>query len=156
MNTTEVIEIDNSKTLEVVASKQRSAPSQVQRPLTRKQKAFVKYLIENPKDSASKAIENTYNVKDSSVARSMGSENLAKPSIQSELAKHGKEIEQIITDNAKVLSNDDRLDHKREGLLNARWIHDKIHGKAKQITELTSTGVVISVDLTSALDANSQ
>jgi phage terminase small subunit len=54
--------------------------------LTRKQKGFVKDYIET--DNATEAIVKNYpNVKDRIVAKSMGSENLAKPYIQKAIAE---------------------------------------------------------------------
>ena len=41
--------------------------------LTRKQEAFVKELITNPKQSATKAAEKTYNVNSNAVARAVAS-----------------------------------------------------------------------------------
>lgn len=118
------------------------------KPLTRKQSAFVKHLIEHPKDSATEAIVQTYNVTNRKTAQSLATENMSKPVIISELAKHNTNIEQIIVDKTFKLSSSEKLEEVKEGLLNARWMHDKINGKATQKIEQQSTKLVISIDLT--------
>lgn len=118
------------------------------KPLTRKQTAFVKHLIEHPKDSATEAIVQTYNVTNRKTAQSLATENMSKPVIISELAKHNTNIEQIIVDKTYQLSSSEKLEEVKEGLLNARWMHDKINGKATQKIEQQSTKLVINIDLT--------
>ena len=126
--------------------------SQVQRrPLTRKQKEFVKQIILNPKESTTEIASRVYDVANRNVAGSIAVENMQKPAIVSELAKHSKEIEETIQDVARELIHTDKLEHKKEGLLNYRWMHDKIHGKATQKTEVTTNGVTINIDLSSSL-----
>ena len=128
-----------------------NASSQVQR-LTTKQKRFIKGIIDNPKASATEIASEVYNTKNRNVASAIASENLSKPMIASELAKHSKEIEQVITDKTYELVHSDKLEAQKEGLLNARWIHDKIHGKATQRTEVTTQGITINVDLSSSIE----
>lgn len=118
------------------------------KPLTRKQSAFVKHLIEHPKDSSTEAVMQTYDVKSRQTAESIAYENLRKPEIVTELAKYNSNIEQIIVDKTFKLSSSEKLEEVKEGLLNARWMHDKINGKAKQLTEVTSTKLSINIDLT--------
>lgn len=115
--------------------------------LTRKQAAFVEYVIDNPKSPIADAAAAVYNTNDRHVARAIAAENLTKPIIQSELAKHSKTIEDIITNKTYQLTSSDQLDELKEGLLNARWMHDKIHGKATQKLETQSTSVNMVIDL---------
>lgn len=117
------------------------------RKLTRKQEAFVKHLIENPKDSATEAAIQSYNTDSRFVAAEIAKENLMKPYIVSELAKHSTSIENIITDKIYELTQGNTLESVKEGLLNARWAHDKIHGKATQKLETTTQRVSININL---------
>lgn len=120
---------------------------QKERKLTRKQQAFVKQLIDNPKMSATQAVKNTYNVKNDNSANQLASENLTKPMIVSELNRHSRTIEEVISRKALELSESDKLEEVKEGLLNSRWIHDKIYGKATQKVETLSTGINININL---------
>jgi hypothetical protein len=102
--------------------------------LTRKQKAFVNTLIQNPKMSATQAVKLTYNVKNDKVAGTVASENMAKPVIRMQLAKHSNLIESVITDTIAEYK-DSNLQWQRVLAVNtAQWTHDKIHGKATQQT----------------------
>lgn len=117
--------------------------------LTRKQTAFVQKLIDNPKMSATEAVRQTYNVTTNRSAEVTASENLRKPEIVSTLNRYSNTIEDIISSKAIELSSSDKLEEVKEGLLNSRWIHDKIHGKATQKVETQNTSVNISIDLSS-------
>lgn len=56
--------------------------------LTRKQRAFAQYLLNNPKESATEAAQNTYNVSTRESAEVIASENLSRPAIQLYLNEH--------------------------------------------------------------------
>jgi phage terminase small subunit len=114
--------------------------------LTRKQQAFVNELITNPKQSATQAVLKTYNVKSSDVARAVGSENLAKPSIMQHLVANSSRAESVIVDLLEDKKSEVRL-------ASAKDILDRVHGKATQRIEQTTTGVTLTIDLTSALDS---
>lgn len=118
------------------------------RPLTRKQKAFIQHLIDNPKDSATKAVQNTYNTTSNHSAEVIAHENLRKPEIVSELAKHSKDIENSIIETINRYRNSDKLQEVSEAMTNARYVHDKIHGKAIQQVQTTSKTININIDLT--------
>jgi hypothetical protein len=125
------------------------------RPLTRKQAAFVRELVENPKQSATKAAAKTYSVSNLNVARSMAAENLAKPAVMLELAKHSKTAEQALTEVLSLSSQRMTEDKPRavDWAVNTRQtadsILDRIHGKAKQSVDVTSTAVTLNIDLSS-------
>jgi hypothetical protein len=79
--------------------KTQSVKPRPDKPLTRKQQAFVKHLVDNPKASATQAVRATYNVKqEGSTARTVASELLAKPSIQTELAKYSSKAENVLVE----------------------------------------------------------
>lgn len=135
-------------------------PGKPLRPLTRKQAAFVRHLIEHPKASATAAAKAAYGqhkpITDGT-ARMMGSENLAKPSIQMELAKYSGTAESTVLE---VMEYSKEYGRKRSGakgqgaayanvaLHAAKDILDRVHGKATQRTETTSTSVTLNIDLT--------
>lgn len=109
--------------------------------LTRKQEAFVRELIEHPKQSATKAVEKTYNVKSNAVARAVASENLTKPNVLAHLVANSERAE------AKIV---ELLESKKPEiqLASAKDILDRVHGKATQKVEQTTTGVTLNIDLT--------
>lgn len=115
--------------------------------LTRKQQAFVKELVENPKISATEAAARTYDVSTRRVAEVIAHENMMKPEIKSELAKHSVAIEEIIAKKTYELTSSDKLDAVKEGLLNARWMHDKVHGRATQKVETQNTSINLVISM---------
>lgn len=122
--------------------------------LTRKQEAFVRELVENPKQSATSAVMKTYGKPDKPVsyqtARALASENLTKPSIQTELAKYTKQVEDTLY-RAVVDWGDSDTPRKREiALDSAKFIHDKVHGKATQRVETKSEQVSININMTAS------
>lgn len=133
------------------------------KPLTRKQQAFTNYLIENPKASGTEAAKATYGKEGKPVtelsARAIASENLTKPNIVLELAKHSSKAELVILEvleqSRKKMYEDERNGDK--WAVNARQtadsLLDRVHGKAKQTVDVTTKAVVINIDLTGVTDA---
>lgn len=120
--------------------------------LTRKQEAFVRELVENPKQSATAAALKTYGKPDKPLnyqtANAIAVENLQKPAIQTELAKYTKQIEDTLY-RAVVDWGDSDTPRKREiALDSAKFIHDKVHGKATQRVETKSEQVSININMT--------
>jgi len=109
--------------------------------LTRKQEAFVKELITNPKQSATKAVEKTYNVNSNAVARAVASENLTKPNVLAHLQANSERAEQVIVDLLKADKDEVKLAASKD-------ILDRVHGKATQKIEQSTTGVTLNIDLT--------
>ncbi len=122
------------------------------RPLTTKQKIFVKHIIDNPKQSATKAALAAYNITEAgSTARTIAAQNLAKPSIVSALAAHNQLIENTLINTVNDYKESEKIPERSLAVDTAKYIHDKIHGKATQRVEQTTTGVTLTIDLTSAL-----
>lgn len=122
-------------------------------PLTRKQAAFVKHLIDNPKDSATEAAAQTYNVRSKRhTAETIASENLRKPEIVSELAKHNNMIESALINTVAEWKEHEKPRQREIAMDNAKYIHDKIHGKATQKTENVTTTVNLSLSLKDVTD----
>lgn len=134
------------------------------RPLTRKQAAFVKHIIDNPKDSATKAVQATYNATTPETAAVIATENLRKPNIMLELMKHSGKAEMVLIEamasekkiykfNPETKANEfmgTEPDHAIR-VRAADSILDRVHGKATQKVESTSTVVTLSIDLTGAV-----
>lgn len=127
------------------------------RPLTSKQKLFVKHIIDNPKASATAAAQAAYNTTTNGSARMIASDNLTKPNIIIELSKYGSsaELAQIrLMDTADKFSQIGGRDGASYGqvLLGVtNSILDRLHGKATTRVEQQSTVVTLNVDLTGML-----
>lgn len=113
--------------------------------LTRKQKAFVDTLLAEPKLSATKAVLKTYNTQKDYVAKNIASENLTKPNILAHLQANSVRAEQKIVDLLEAEKQEVQIQAAKD-------ILDRVHGKATQRIEQTTTGVTLTIDLTSALD----
>lgn len=109
--------------------------------LTRKQKDFADYLISNPKEPATNAVMQAYAVKSREVAKSMASENLAKPNIVLYLDEHVDKAKRKIVD----LVGSDKEDI---ALRASTDILDRTHGKATQQVEHKVQSININIDLT--------
>lgn len=121
--------------------------------LTRKQKAFADHLLNNPKDSATEAAAQTYNVSTRDSAEVIASENLSRPSIQLYLEEHIDKAKETVVDimnNSRILK--DEPAHGRLALEASKEILDRNLGKATQRVETHSTSVNLNLDLTSITD----
>ncbi len=111
---------------------------------SKKRKAFIKEMLKPETTITQSAINAGYSEK---TAYSIGSELMKIPEIQSELAKHSTAIEEIISSKTYELTSSEKLEAVKEGLLNARWMHDKIHGKATQRVETENKSISINISL---------
>jgi len=126
------------------------------RPLTRKQQAFVRELVNNPKMSATKIAEKTYNTLSYSAARAIASENLTKPNIRTELAKYSDRVEQVLFNTIDQWGEHDKPRQREIAIDTAKFVHDKIHGRATQRIEQSTQGVTLNIDLTSTLNPDEE
>ena len=117
------------------------------RPLTAKQRAFVQHIVNNPKDSATQAVKAVYSDTTDATARNIASENLSKPNIVTELAKYNNMVENTIINTINRYKDSDKLPEVSLATDTARWVHDKIHGKATQQISTTSKVLSINIDL---------
>lgn len=113
--------------------------------LTRKQKAFADHLINNPKDSATEAAAQTYDVANRHSAKVIASQNLTSPSVQVYLEKH------VDKAKFKVIQLIDS-DKESIALQASESVLDRALGKAIQRSEVHSTSVNLNLDLTSITD----
>lgn len=112
--------------------------------LTRKQKAFAQHLLNNPKDSATEAAAQAYKITNRKSAEVIASENLGRPSIQLYLNEHIDKAKNRVVE----LVDSDKEDI---ALRASDSILDRALGKATQRIEQHTTGVTLTIDLTSAL-----
>lgn len=117
--------------------------------LTRKQAAFVKELIDNPKKSATEAAARTYDVANRQTAEVIAYENLRKPQIISELSKHNDMIESALVNTVNDWKQEDNSRKREIAMDTAKFIHDKTHGKATQQIQIDKRAVVINISMQS-------
>ena len=164
MNNTTLTEVDRDKESRFIRgitdkrekTKEQASTSQATktlRPLTRKQEAFVKELVNNPKQSATQAVKKVYDVSTENSASQIATDNLRKPQIMAELAKYSNTAEYNLIKLANK-TTDYALEGGREGAMYAsvaektnNSILDRLHGKATTKIEQRSIGMVITVDL---------
>lgn len=108
--------------------------------LTRKQKNFADLLIENPKMSATEAVNQTYNVANRHTAEVIASENLRKPELQIYMQEHVDLAKRRIVE----LTSDEKSDI---ALRASQDILDRSLGKARQQIEVQSTSLNINISL---------
>lgn len=112
--------------------------------LTRKQEVFVNALLGDTKVSGAEAARRAYNVTTDNAARAIASENLTKPNVMQHLQANSERAEQVIVSLLAADKDEVKLAASRD-------ILDRVHGKATQKIEQTTTGVTLTIDLTSAL-----
>lgn len=114
--------------------------------LTIKQSNFVAELLKDKKISATQAVRNTYNVESINGASQIATDNLRNPKILQHLQANSVRAESVIVDLLEDKKSEVRL-------ASAKDILDRVHGKSTQRIEQTTTGVTLTIDLTSALDS---
>ncbi len=130
------------------------------KPLTRKQKIFVDYLLNNPKATGQEAAMVAYNVGGQggklaeNTARAIASETLTKPNVLAALQEADKEAQEVITSVMRA-AKDFALGGGKEGAAyasvaksSADSILDRLHGKATTRIESTQRVVRVNIDLT--------
>lgn len=127
------------------------------RKLTKKQEAFVKELLDNPKQPASKAVTKAYSEPGKppvvgNVAKTLAYENLKKPAIISKLQDYTDLVESALVGTVEDWSKEDAPRKREIALDAAKFIHDKVHGRATQKVEMQSQQVVITIDMTKPAD----
>lgn len=123
--------------------------------LTRKQNAFIRELVTNPKLSATQAVEKTYNTTSKTVATSIAHENLTKPDILLELSKYQSTAELTLIEVMNTskeyskLGNTAGASYASVAMSSANAILDRLLGKPTTRIEQSSTSVTLNIDLSS-------
>lgn len=112
--------------------------------MTTKQKIFVKEYVET-KGNGTKAALIAYDTDDYNTAATISKENLKKPQIISALQLHNELIESTIIKGIKDYKGSKKLGERTLAIDTAKWVHDKLHGKAVQRTEANSTSLVAHI-----------
>lgn len=122
------------------------------RKLTTKQKLFIKEKLDNPKQSDTQAAIKAYSTPDKQIspasAQVIAFENLRKPAITSKLEDANELVESALIGTVKDWGDHDKPRQREIALDSAKYIHDKVHGRATQSIETKSTQVVVNIDLT--------
>lgn len=101
--------------------------------MTTKQDNFVKVRIAKPKATRIEVVtEAGYKVNGIQSASQLYNENMKKPEIQTALAKYNTTIESVLVKNLTEFSDSEDQWKRSMSNDNAKWLHDKIHGKAVQ------------------------
>ena len=123
------------------------------RPLTSKQKAFIKHLIDNPKATKTQAYIASYNHNGTiKTAHEQASITASKPQVKQALEQNSHLFESTVVQTVKDWGNSDNTRQRELALQASYWGHDKVHGKATNRVESVQSGIQISIDLTSMLD----
>lgn len=121
--------------------------------MTGKQKAMIVERLKDRKASNAEIIRRAgYNVrgegnKATNVRSQIYLENMRRPEIASKLNDVADEMETVVVNTVRRYKDSNDV---REVILandNAKWIHDKVHGKATQRVESTSTSVNLNLTL---------
>lgn len=126
--------------------------------LTPKQQAMITERLKDPTAPNATIIKRAgYKITGSKTAQTNTAsqiylENMRKPEIASKLEPVVDEIEEALITTVRRYKDSDKLPEVIEAMNNARWIHDKVKGKAKQSVDLNTTSVTLSIDLTSSLE----
>lgn len=121
--------------------------------MTGKQKAMIAERLKDSKASNAEIIKRAgYNVNTIQSASQQYLENMKKPEIASRLEPVVDEIEDALITTVREFKSSDKQWERTLAMDNAKWIHDKVKGKAVQQIESRSVGVTLTIDLTSALE----
>jgi hypothetical protein len=121
--------------------------------MTGKQQAMVVERLKDPKASNAEVIKRAgYNIKGvgnkaTNTASQIYLENMRVPEIASKLKNVADEMEDTLITTVRRYKNSDDIREVTLASDNARWIHDKVHGKATQRVETHSTSVNLNLSL---------
>lgn len=121
--------------------------------LTGKQRAMVIERLKDPKAYNHEIVSRAgYKTASKHTMAQQYVENMKKPEIRNLLAPVVNEVEEAIITTVRRYKNSNELEEVKEAMNNARWIHDKVRGKATQVIQSTSTVVNLNLDLTEVVE----
>lgn len=116
--------------------------------LTGKQAQMIKQRLKDKTATNAEVIKRSgYNVTSDHTASQIYLENMKNPEIRKWLDSTIDEMEDTLLTTVRRYRNSSELDEVKEATTNARWIHDKLKGKATQRIEQHSTTVKLSLSL---------
>jgi len=117
--------------------------------LTGKQQSMIIERLKDPTAPNSEIIKRAgYNAKSITAQSQQYIQNMKIPEIQNRLEPVVDEIEEALITTVRRYKDSEKLPEVIEAMNNARWIHDKVKGKATQRIEQRSERLIISIDLT--------
>ena len=120
--------------------------------LTRKQAAFVKELVDNPKKSATRAALAVYGKEGKELsyatAGNIAHDNLKKPQIIMALDEYSALFESAIVGVVRDWKDSDNTRKREIATQNAQWGHDKVFGRSTVKLEQQTKIVRIAINLT--------
>lgn len=107
-------------------------PKRGVRPLTAKQREFVRLMTSGERITPTRAVMRVYNTDKPTNAGAI-SKNLEKnPKIQMALAAHSSLAEETIVTAILDYKDSDKQWQRTLAVESSKWVHDKLHGKAVQ------------------------
>ena len=122
------------------------------RPLTGKQRAMILERLKDKTAPNHKIIERAGYKGNEHTRSQIYLENMRKPEIRSKLDDVAIEMEETLITDVRQYRDSDKIQERQFANDTARWIHDKVKGRAKQQLDLTSTSVTLAIDLSGKQD----
>lgn len=124
--------------------------------LSKRNKEMVREYATNPKLTKTDAYELTHKVGEKTTRDSVlsqASEAFRNPLVKSELSKYSNLSEETVIDTIEQYRKSDKQWERILANDNAKWTHDKIHGKATQRVETHNTTVNLNLSLADVTDS---
>lgn len=115
--------------------------------LTPKQRVFVQHLLDNPTASYTAAARVAYPNQTPATQYQQAHDNMKKPNIIMALGKANDIVESTLMNTVKEWGNHEKPRQREIAVDTAKYIHDKIHGKATQKVEQRTEAVTVNIDL---------
>lgn len=123
--------------------------------MTGKQQAMIAERLKDTKAHNWEIIQRAgYSTSSKQVMAQQYLENMKNPEIASKLNDVIDEMETVLTTTVRRYKDSDKLAEVTLANDNAKWIHDKVKGKATQKIEATSVSLQFGMDLTASFDEN--
>lgn len=122
--------------------------------LSKKNKEMVRLYATNPDMSKTEAYKLTHEVAPTTKLTSVyqqAAHTFKNPLVKTELDKYNDMIENTLVNTVQDWGTEENASKRGIAIDTAKYIHDKIHGKATQRVEQHTTGVTLTIDLTSSL-----
>ena len=144
---------DNKKPAESPQELDTTLPV-LDRELTRKQKELVRVYTSDPKITKTDAYKQVYNSSTTNKQSlyHQASAVFRKPQVQSQLAKYTELVESTLIGTVEDWGRHEKPRQREIAIDTAKFVHDKIHGRATQRIEQQTTGITFKIDLTAGDD----
>lgn len=124
--------------------------------ISRKDKKMVELYLSDPKITKTQAYKMTHNFGEDTKQSSLhtqASDAFRKPEVKTMLAKYSGLVEDTLINTIDDWGRHDKPRQREIAIDTAKFVHDKIHGKATQRVEQTTTSLEISLDLSQDFEA---